>query len=111
MLEPEPGDGSGFAVDPATLSGVAGELGKSYDDLNNGYVDLLTTVYAGDDNSVFGDPDVVTAWNAFSSAYLSEFDEDIAAVSELITKLLTTAQRYAETDAAVTSQLNGTRAT
>lgn len=104
MLEPDGGGGDGFAVDPATLSGVAGTLGKTYDDLGEGNADLMSTVYAGDDDSVFGDPDVVTAWNSFTSAILSEFDEDTTAVAELITKLLTTAQRYTEADSGVADQ-------
>ena len=110
MREPDPGGGSGFAIDPATLTGVAGELGTSYDDLNTASADLVATAYAGDDNSVFGDPDVVSAWNGFCSAYLSEFDEDVAALAELINKLLTTAQKYAETEANVTGTISGSGA-
>ena len=96
----------GFAVDPAALGGVAGELGQAYDDLNTAFGQVCATSSAGDDGSVFAAPEVVTAWNAFCTAFLNEFDEDVAALSELINRLMTTAQRYTETEAQVTGSIH-----
>jgi hypothetical protein len=103
-----PDSGDGFAVDPATLGGVAGDLGRAYDDLNTAYGDLLATAYAGDDASVFGAPEVVTAWNQFCSAFFGEFEEDLAAVAELINKLMTSAQKYTENEARTADLMNAT---
>src|SRR5580658_9048284 len=103
MREPMPG--GGFAVDPATLTGVAGQLGTAYDDLNTAFGDILSSSSA--DASVFGDPDVAGPWGDFCSDYFAEVQEDVNALSELIEKLLTTAQRYQETEADVTGSVTG----
>jgi hypothetical protein len=84
-------------VDPGTLGAVAGELGHAYDDLNGAYGEVIACSDAGG-AAVFGAPEVVTAWNAFCSAFCDEFREDVAALAEL----MTTTQRYTENEARVT---------
>lgn len=57
----DPGGGSGFEVDPAQLAGVAGQLGKAYDDFTTAMND-----YIGDecyDPAVFGDSGMAAAWS------------------------------------------------
>ena len=103
-----PGGGAGFAVDPATLTGVAGTLGAAHDELNATFVDVVNG--SSVDAEVFGDPEVAGSWGDFSSAYLVELQEDINALSELVNKLLTTAQRYEEAEASVTGAVKGASA-
>ena len=105
MREPPSGDGSGFNVDPATLSGVAGLLGSAYDELNAAFGSMIDGSDA--DVSVFGDPDVVQPWSDFCTDYFAELQVDSAALAELISKLMTTAQRYQETEANVTGAVKG----
>lgn len=89
MLDAVLGDAGGFAVDPGTLGAVAGELGQAYDELNDAYGEVIACSDAGGESgeSVFGAPEAVTAWNAFCAAFCDEFQEDVAALAELIDKL------------------------
>jgi uncharacterized protein YukE len=96
--------GSGFQVDPAQLSGVAGELGRAYDDFNTAIVD---DDMAYTDPSAFGDQAVGQAWQAFDSAWTSEMADYAAALAEMERNVETTAQRYQETEQAVTQSFRG----
>jgi hypothetical protein len=103
MIQSMPGDGGGsaFAVDPATLTGVAGTLGQSYDELNDALAALITpaSLTGGD----FGDPGVAAAWNSYWTACQNEFSDDVAAVQELIDNLIGTADNYLKVDESIAS--------
>lgn len=94
------GDGGGdFQVDPAQLSGVAGDLGHAYDDFNTAIAD---DDMAYTDPSAFGDQAVGQAWQAFDGAWAGEMAETVEAIAEMVRNVETTAQRYQETEHAVT---------
>ncbi|HEX3790789.1 MAG TPA: type VII secretion target [Pseudonocardiaceae bacterium] len=95
-MQVDPGGGSGFGVDPAQLKGVAGQLGKAYDDVNTAITDFSGSECL--DAAVFGDFGMGPAWSAFDSAWASELSVTGAAISELITKVSTTADNYRNTD-------------
>lgn len=95
-----PDGGSGFQVDPASLSGVAGQLGRAYDDYNNVIVDFFGTACYGAD--VFGDAGVGQAWTAFNDAWTNELNLSSAALAEAVEKVSTSAQLYQETEDSVT---------
>ena len=96
--------GSDFQVDPARLGGVAGELGRAYDDFNTAIVD---DDMAYTDPSAFGDAAVGQAWQAFDRAWASEMSTCAEALAELVRNVETTAQRYQETEHAVTAGFVG----
>ena len=92
--------GSDFQVDPAQLSGAAGQLGRAYDDFNTALVDYYGA--ACEDASVFGDATVGQAATAFNTALASELELYVEALAEMVRNVSTTAQRYQETERAVT---------
>jgi len=100
MLAPD--GGGDFQVDPAQLGGVAGQLGKAYDDFDTAIVDYDTV---GVDQSAFGDSTVGQAWTAFNAAWGSEMSVYLEALAEMVRNVSTTAQRYQETETAVTRNL------
>jgi len=91
--------GADFQVDPAQLGGVAGELGRAYDDFNTAIAD---DDMAYTEQSAFGDHAAGRAWQAFDGAWTSEMAEYAAALAEMVRNVETTAQRYRETEQAVT---------
>jgi hypothetical protein len=108
--------GSDFQVDPEQLGGVAGELGRAYDDFQTAIVDdgmAFTEPSAFGDAAVgqawqaFGDAAVGQAWQAFDGAWTGEMAEVSAALAEMVRNVETTAQRYRETEQAITRNLNG----
>jgi uncharacterized protein YukE len=96
--------GSDFQVDPEQLGGVAGELGRAYDDFQTAIVD---DGMAFTEPSAFGDAAVGQAWQAFDGAWTGEMAEVSAALAEMVRNVETTAQRYRETEQAITRNLNG----
>jgi hypothetical protein len=98
--------GSDFQVDPAGLTGVAGQLGRAYDDFNTVIVDYYGAADA-DGSNVFGDPTVGQAATAFNTAWGAEFEVYVEAIAEMVRNVSTTAQRYQETERAVTQNLHG----
>ena len=98
------GGGVGFRVDPAGLTGVAGQVGKAYDDLNGAIADF----HGGDGlpPDAFGDSGVADAWVAFSAAWSHELSLTREALAELVRKVSTTAQRYEEGEAAIVASVN-----
>ncbi|HEY3867797.1 MAG TPA: hypothetical protein VGM10_05585 [Actinocrinis sp.] len=100
----DPGGGSGFQVDPASLSGVAGQLGRVYDDYNTVIADFYDSLcYSAD---AFGDSGVGQAWTAFNTAWGSELSVDSDALAEAVRKVSTSAQLYQETEDNVTAAVN-----
>jgi uncharacterized protein YukE len=96
--------GSDFEVDPAQLGGVAGQLGRAYDDFNAAIADD-EAVHT--DPSAFGDQAVGQAWQAFDAAWAGEMSMYAEALAETVRNVETTAQRYRETEQAVTQNLRG----
>ena len=91
--------GADFQVDPALLGGVAGELGRAYDDFNTAIAD---DDMAYTDPSAFGDQAAGQAWRAFDGAWATEMAEYAEALAEMVRNVETTAQRYRETEHAAT---------
>jgi hypothetical protein len=88
----DPGGGDGFEVDPAQLGGVAGQLGRAYDDLNTAITDYAgNACYSQPD---FGDFGMGPAWSNFDGAWAGEMDVLDAAIDELIKKIDATAGNY-----------------
>ncbi|HTJ66231.1 MAG TPA: hypothetical protein VL551_01760 [Actinospica sp.] len=96
--------GSDFEVDPAQLGGVAGRLGRAYDDFNTAIVDDDS---AYTDPAAFGDPTVGQAWQSFDSAWAAEMSTYAEALAEMVRNVETTAQRYRETEQSITENLRG----
>jgi hypothetical protein len=92
----DPGGGDGFQVDPAQLGGVAGELGRAYDDFNTAITDYAgTACYSQSD---FGDFGMGPAWSNFEGAWAGEMNVLDSAIDELITKVRTTAINYRDNE-------------
>lgn len=88
----DPGGGGGFQVDPAALGGVAGQLGRAYDDFATAITDYAgTACYSQAD---FGDFDMGSAWSNFDGAWAGEMDVLDEAIGELIRKVNTTGANY-----------------
>ncbi|HEX4223072.1 MAG TPA: type VII secretion target [Pseudonocardiaceae bacterium] len=88
----DPGGGDGFEVDPAQLGGVAGALGRAYDDFNTAITDYAgTACYSQSD---FGDFGMGPAWSNFDGAWAGEMGVLDAAIEELIKKVDATAGNY-----------------
>jgi Excreted virulence factor EspC, type VII ESX diderm len=102
VLEPV-GDPSDFSVDPAALGGVAGRLGRAYDDMNQAVADYTGSVCHSP--AAFGSATIGRAWSAFDGAWALELGVFTEAIAELIKKVETTAQNYRETDSAVRAQV------
>jgi uncharacterized protein YukE len=98
--------GSDFQVDPAQLTGVAGQLGKAYDDFNTVLADYYGAACT-DTETVFGDAAVGQAVTAFNTAWGSELEVYVEALAEMVRNVSTTAQRYQETERAVTQGFTG----
>ena len=97
MRDPDGGSingGSGFEVDPATLKGAAGKLGRTYDDFQ-AVVDDFKTAGSFDAN-LFGD--IQSAWSSFDRAWSYEVTTANAAIAELIQKLSATSDNYTDAD-------------
>lgn len=95
-VEPPPSD-DGFSVDPATLHGVAGQIGKAYDDLNT-----AISQYCGPEQGtpgVFGS-EVSAAWTNFNGAWSQEFNVLGLAIQEMIGKVGGAALGYQAADSA-----------
>lgn len=92
----DPGGGDGFEVDPAQLGGVAGQLGRAYDDFNTAITDYAgTACYAQSD---FGDFGMGPAWANFDGAWASEMNVLSEAIEELIKKVDTSANNYRDNE-------------
>ncbi|HEV3357981.1 MAG TPA: type VII secretion target [Pseudonocardiaceae bacterium] len=92
----DPGGGDGFDVDPAQLGGVAGQLGRAYDDFDQAITDYAgTACYAQSD---FGDFGVGPAWANFDGAWAREMNVLGEALQELIQKVDTTAANYRDNE-------------
>lgn len=90
MTNPTAGDG--FAVDPAGLDGVAGQLGRCYDDFDAASEEFTR----GGPASAFGD--VRDAWSGFDDAWTAELLTTKTAIAELIGKVSSTADTYRDTE-------------
>jgi hypothetical protein len=88
----DPGGGNGFQVDPAGLGGVAGQLGRAYDDFETAITDYAAT--AGYNQQDFGDFGMGPAWSNFDGAWAGEMSVLDSAIAELIKKVDTTAANY-----------------
>lgn len=106
MLEPV-GGSSDFSVDPAALGGVAGQLGRAYDEMNQAVVDY--TGSACYSSGAFGTATVGRAWADFDSAWAGELSVFSEAIADLVKKVETTAQNYQETEAAVHARVTSVR--
>ena len=82
----------GFIVDPAELGGVAGQIGKAYDDLTT-----AITRYSGHESPSPGDfgSEVASAWSNFDDAWAKELDVLRLALMEMISKVHSAAAGYA----------------
>ena len=95
MRAPIEGGTPDFAIDPAGLSGVAGKVGKVYDDADA----TSTAVYrASLSATAVGDADVAAACADFQRAWETESAVTVAALAEFVRKVSTAAQLYQETD-------------
>jgi hypothetical protein len=95
----EPGggwDGTEFFVDPAGLQGVAGELGRVYDDVNTALADWADAVAVSAEE--LGDPDLASAYSGFMQAWSAETNLGEAALGELVKKVSTAKQLFVEAD-------------
>jgi hypothetical protein len=91
----DPG-GGGFQVDPAQLGGVAGQLGRAYDDFGTAMTDYAgAACYAP---AAFGDFGMGPAWSNFDGAWSAEMAVLDAAIAELITKVDTTKANYTDNE-------------
>ena len=97
----EEGDGADFQVDPGQLTGVAGQLGRAYDDFNTVIADYDGAACTAD-ASMFGDATVGQAATAFNTAWAAELEVYVEALAEMVRNVSTTAQRYQETERAAT---------
>lgn len=92
----DPGGGDGFQVDPAALGGVAGQLGRAYDDFDSAITDYAgTACYSQAD---FGDFGMGPAWSNFDGAWAAEMDVLDEAIAELIQKVDATKANYTENE-------------
>ncbi|HEV2634335.1 MAG TPA: hypothetical protein VGX23_04250 [Actinocrinis sp.] len=98
------GAGPGFQVDPAGLAGMAGRVGRAYDDFGGAVVGFREG--GGSFPSAFGEFGVGDAWTSFNAAWSSELDVTRSALAELIRKVSTTAQRYEEAEATVIASVH-----
>ncbi len=95
-MRADPGGGEGFDVDPAQLDGVAGQLGRAYDDFDKAITDYAgTACYAQSD---FGDFGVGPAWTNFDGALASEMSVLGEALAELIRKVDSTSANYRDNE-------------
>jgi hypothetical protein len=90
-----PGPDDGFSVDPASLHGVAGQIGKAYDDLNT-----AITRYGGSQPATPGDfgSEVSPAWSNFDGAWAQELDVLSLATMEMIGNVSNAATGYTTAD-------------
>lgn len=106
VVRVDPGGGDGFEVDPAQLGGVAGQLGRAYDDFNTAITDYGgTACYAESD---FGDFGVGPAWSTFNGAWAGEMNVLSSALSELIHKVDTTRANYSANESHVAGMFHST---
>jgi hypothetical protein len=98
-LVPEPGggwDGTEFFVDPAGLHGIAGELGRVYDDVNTALADWADAVVLS--AAELGDPDLASAYSGFMQAWSEETNVGESGLGELVKKVSTAKQLFLESD-------------
>ena len=102
----DPGGSDGFSVDPASLSGVAGQVGRAYDDYDTVIVYFCGT---GDTPSgtELGQDGVPAAWSAFESAWGAELSTTSLALAELTRKLQATSENYSTNEAKVAGAIAG----
>jgi hypothetical protein len=101
----DPGGGDGFSVDPASLSGVAGQVGRAYDDYNT-----VIVYFCGADvpsGTELGQDGVPAAWSAFESAWSAELSTTSLALAELTRKLQATSDNYRANEAKVAEGIAG----
>jgi|GEM_PF-4972658 len=100
-------DGTEFAVDPAGLQGVTGEVGRVYDDVNAAVTDwggaTVLSVQA------LGDPGIASAYSGFMQAWSTETNLTESALGELVKNLSTAKQLYEETEYASAEQFDRLR--
>lgn len=95
----DPGGGDGFQVDPASLGGAAGQLGRAYDDFDTAITDYAgTACYSQQD---FGDFGMGPAWSNFDGAWAGEMGVLNSAIAELIKKIDSTAANYTENESGI----------
>ena len=99
MLIPEPGggwDATEFFVDPAGLQGVAGEVGRVYDDVNTALADWANAVVLSAEE--LGDPDLASTYSGFMQAWSAETNLSESALGELVKKVSSAKQLFLEND-------------
>ncbi len=106
-MRTNPVDGSGgllFQVDPASLSGAAGQLGQAYDDMNTAiayYASAGTSAPAA-----FGDFGMADAWSSFDSAWSDELSVTAAALQELSQKVAASSVVYTHNESRTVSSFH-----
>jgi hypothetical protein len=95
--------GTGFDVDPAQLTGIAGRMGKVYDDYDTALADFESAPCVAD--GVYGDSGVAQAADSCFSAWAQELSFTLSALQEMVEKVSTSAQLYQETESAITGNL------
>lgn len=91
----EPAFGDGFTVDPARLDGLAGALGRCYDDFN-----AATGEFArgGSESGARAFGDLRDAWTSFNDAWSNELLTTKTAIAELIGKVSSAADTYRDAE-------------
>jgi hypothetical protein len=89
-------DGTEFFVDPAGLHGIAGEVGRVYDDVNTALTDWADAVVLSADT--LGDPGLASAYSGFMQAWSEETNLGESALGELVKKVSTAKQLFVEAD-------------
>jgi uncharacterized protein YukE len=89
-------DGTEFFLDPAGLQGVAGEVGRVYDDVNTALTDWADAVDLSAEE--LGDPDLASDYSKFMQAWSQETNLGESALGDLVKKVSTANQLFQETD-------------
>lgn len=87
--------GDGFIVDPAKLDGLAGTLGRCYDDFNAATGEFARGA-SESGAQAFGD--LRDAWTSFNDAWSNELLTTKTAIAELIGKVSSAADTYRDTE-------------
>jgi hypothetical protein len=96
---PAPGggwDGTEFFLDPAGLDGIAGDVGRVYDDVNTALTDWPDAVFLSAED--LGDPDLASTYSGFMKAWIEKTNLDESALGEVVKKVSTAKQLFLETD-------------
>ncbi|MGF6889194.1 uncharacterized protein YukE [Nocardia sp. GAS34] len=108
ISQPDEGwDGTEFALDPAGLQGVAGQVGRVYDDVNDAITDWSDAIALS--AQALGDPKLASVYSGFVQVWSPETNATGLALGELVKNLSTAKQLYEETDHASAGQFDRLR--